>query len=323
MQKHFFTAVLCTVILLAASCRKKDPEPDPTPVVTPDPYTYNNDLQSSQDISFAMLTIADIDLMLSYTGEGQLTSSFGAAPSPADNGTTTIIIDNSAKLNLLSFNKVTCLDGVVRDGSVFFKYSGTPGSTAAHYRDYGFSAVVSFSEYRVNGWKLALFDQGVPATITNLVESSNYDPSVTNLKWEMKGKFRLIHPTDTNRNIVWDGTVLKTLLNTGDVKVLAADKQSSIMWKFAKVSYSGTAAGTASQAAFNYVIGTGKPLVRDFTCAVPSATGAAEFHPFISGIATFTIANYHPRTIDYGPSGACDNEGTVSFKGETYTVSFN
>jgi hypothetical protein len=73
----------------------------------------------------------------------------------------------------------------------------------------------------------------------------------------------------------------------------------------------------------------------------PAPTGSVailkqEFHPFISGIASFTVADKtgtaaYPRQIFYGNEGSpvdavtgdqCDNTGEVYIKGISYRVDF-
>jgi hypothetical protein len=311
--------------LFLFNCRKKD---DPEPPPAPDPYTYNNELQSSKDITFSTLLISDIDIIMSFPAENDFYEGFHL-PIPDANsgssGTVTSIRDISSKYVFVSFSQTKCLDGRNRSGSISMEYDKN-GLNAVNYHDFGFSSSINLYNYLVDGWKIELFDAAVPATIGNLVGSANYDPAHTNLSWKIQGKFKLTHPTDPGRNIIWDGTLVKTLINTGDTSVFSPSKTQPINWDIAKVQYTGTVTGTTGQTvSFNYLVDGNKPLTRDFNCAFvpPGSTGVTEFHPFVNGAATFTTANYHPRTIDYGPQNACDNSGTVSFKGETYNVNFD
>jgi hypothetical protein len=84
-------------------------------------------------------------------------------------------------------------------------------------------------------------------------------------------------------------------------------------------------------------------LVRNFLCypdkigtvsLTPSGNNFSltprfeEFHPFVSGIASFTTGDKYPRQIYFGNEGGtdlpaqCDNTGEVLIKGIVYRVNF-
>jgi hypothetical protein len=319
--KLFIAVFVCTIIVLSGCKKKADPEPEPEPA--PDPYTYNAEVTSSKDISFATLIISDIEMMMGLVGENNFFGFYSNTSTSA--GTCTVIRDTQAKYLIVAFNDAKCKDGRTRNGSIFLQY-GQNGLGADYYRSYGFSGNISLSNYFVDGWLVEVNSPTVPVTIGNLVSSPNFDPAVTNLSWKFQGNLKLTHPTDPGRNIVWNGTLVKTLTNTSDPLVFSPTKTVSINWSKAKVNYTGTVTGTTNQSvSYNYLISTNDPLVREFSCShVPAGTtGVTDFHPIIKGSSTFTTSNYHPRTINYGPQGACDNSGTVSFKGETYNVDFD
>lgn len=335
--------LLLSFALCLFSCKKESPRPEeeaapapapaPTPTVTPtvDPYTYSADLKSSQEISLANMMMADIEMMCAYLGEGQLTNTyFEAVPNSASSATTTCIRDLNQKMLVMAFNKALCRDGRTREGAVFFSYkydfNSNPdaNSSADFYRDYGFVSTVITSEYKVNDWKVELFDPAKPAHIYNLVSNPGFNPATENLSWKFAGKFRLSNQAD-GRVIIWDAEIVKTLTNTGSTLVFAPSKQSPINWSKAIISYGGTVLGSTPGAVpFNYFVNVSAPLIRDFNCSfTPAASTATEFHPFIKGVATFSTSVFHPRTIDHGPAGACDNSGTISFKDEVHAVTFD
>src|ERR1041384_7110000 len=184
-------ASLC--LLLATSCKKKDepapaepaPAPSSAPTATTDPYTYNSELQSSKDISYAISAITDIMLMCGHAGENQLTNLFFQdAPGTAtsSSGTLTLIRDMGQKNLVVAFNKTRCVDGHDRDGALFFAYGYDPvlnpgaSPNAGYYREYGFAAAGSPISYVVDGWKIELFDPARSAFIWKKRSSAFFNP---------------------------------------------------------------------------------------------------------------------------------------------------
>jgi hypothetical protein len=329
-QLFFKLSLILFSLLFILSCKKKDTsDPATKPVPVSISYTYSSDLQSSKDISFATYAISDIDLMCALWGDGSFYLDFySSVPSITSGGTVTCIRDPISKLLNITFNNTTCLDGKLRDGSLFMDYSyvSGPNPSANYYRDFGFAARLILSNYKVNGWLIEIYDPNKPATIKNTLSTTSFDPTKTNLTWELAGKFKLTNLSDSSKTIIWDGTLIKTLTNTSDTSVYKTSSSYAIGWKFARISYKGTVTGmTGVTVPFTYVIDNSNPIVRDFNCSlsVPTIPGSNKFHPFISGDALFTTSNYDPRTINYGPAQACDNSGTISFHGETHIVDFD
>ena len=321
-MKHFIStlALLTAFLLLDYSCRKKEETPVETPApVTPDPYTYNPDLQSSKDISFAMLALTDVDMLCSSLAEGALYPDF-YGPLNSSSGSAIVTRDTVSKLIIISYNNVLCKDGKVRDGTLVIDHK--PFVATLRYSNAGFAATVILVNYTVDGWKIELFDATKPARIANTLSSSGFDPSATSLSWQFKGKFKLSNAAKT-KDIVWDGDLNKVLANTDDPTVYHPDKQGPVNWKLAKMDYSGSVSGGISGSSFTYVTDATTPPRRDFNCVVtPAISANAELHPFTAGAALFKISTYHPRSINYGPVSACDVSGTISFKDETHTVDF-
>ena len=128
--------------------------------------------------------------------------------------------------------------------------------------------------------------------------------------------------TAPDKFCVWDGTLSKTLANSDNSSVFNPNKNTAINWNIANLSYNGTIKGsTERNTPFTYEINSTNPIVRSFNCSYspPATIGVTDFHPFIGGVALFTTSNFHPRTINYGPTQDCDNKINISFKGETYS----
>jgi hypothetical protein len=311
-------------IVLLSDCKKKESSPAEEET---DPYTYSSDLQITRDAQFATRHIIDVGMVCAHLGEGQFFAN--AYVECAGQPTSTAIRDTVTKQMLMSWNTTPCRDGLTRSGTVFFYYgfdpSTNPGANpnARYYRNMGYVARVQFSQYVVDGWKIELFDPNVPAFISNQI-SAGFNPASNKLTWKIAGKFKLIHPTDPGKNIVWDGSISQVLENTNSAQVYNPNGQNAINWNKSQVSYSGLISGSTGSTSFNYQLSSTEPILRDFNCsfALTAKTGADLYHPFVKGKAECKFGNFHPRTVDFGAS-ACDNTATISFKDESHTVTFD
>jgi hypothetical protein len=132
-----------------------------------------------------------------------------------------------------------------------------------------------------------------------------------------------------NRDLIWEGTLIKTLMNTADTNVYSPSKKT-INWNLAKTRLSGTINGTrATNNNFTYTIDNAFPLDRNFTCGISPSTFtlSTQFHPFVSGLTNLTLANSNGQISNHNDfsnstSPACDNNGTVKVNGVTYSVDF-
>ncbi|MCW3076149.1 MAG: hypothetical protein JWO32_758 [Bacteroidetes bacterium] len=311
------------------------------------------EFQSSKDAAFANSLVTEIDIIAGYLGEREYNNSFfNKAPGSA--GAITITPDTlNKKLSVTYSGSVTCSDGKRRDGTIVLDYSASNVAlyNAKYYRDAGFVAKVTLNNYWVEGWTL---DDAVPFVITNNAPFG-YDRATTDLSWTLDGYFSVrqdIFVSDSSKSMIWKGKLVKTLTNTEDVNILKANKQFPINWALynaagtatagALVAYTGSVTGVTSRiVSYNMFIDNAKPetaLVRDFKCApekvlavtsTPTVvTTTSEWHPFISGVASFTsngAGTTEPRLIDFGSgeaAPACDNAGFVTIKGITYAIDF-
>jgi hypothetical protein len=307
--------ILLVVSVLVTFCKKPAKE-------ATDPYVYSSDIQTSKDLTAATFIVTDIDMLAGFLGENDLFNHC-YLPQPGSS-TMSVTRDTSAKIFLAAFNNSKCVDGKTREGSVFFSYNvpGQDNAAAQYYREFGFTCMVNFSDYKVNGWKIELMNASVPAVIKNTVSSSQYDPKVTNLTWEFSGKLKLTNLSNGNF-IYWEGTLKKMLLNTSDPAVFNPNKQSAINFNKARIVYGGSFSGTTSDLlSYTVVIDDGNPILRDLNCAfVPGGSpGVTHYHPFIGGMMAANVSNFHPRTIWFGPNGTCDNMAVISFKGENHEI---
>ncbi len=340
-----------TLLPLLLACPKGKPKK-----IAPEPDT---ELQSSIDAAWATFVVSDIEMQCGFSGEDNQAGGFYAevpgtcctGTNTANQGSTTPTRDLSVKMITMSFNSTFCLDGKLRHGSVLAKYGmnptvftnplQAPGSIYAH--DYSFGALVTLSDYRVDGWLIET-QNGEPALLRNTLSSPAYDPSKVQLTWTFSGKFIFIHPSDPSKNITWEGTLRKTLVNSTDKRVFKATlnhtNDSLINWKKGIVSYEVNAKGfTSGNIPFTIEVNSANPLIRDFSCspdkiADVTNTGTvifqriSEFHPFISGIMAFTTGSKYPRQVYFGNEGLadlpgqCDNSGEILIKGNTYRVDF-
>lgn len=344
---------------LIIGCGKKTPNTPPE---------VDTEVQTAIDVSYATYVITDIDMMCSFMGENTLLNHF-FTPQPGTasgvTGSMTATRDTMNNSLTMSFNNTKCMDGRLRDGSVWMQYEDNWNQSVNndnYYRDYKFTAEVQLLNYKVDGWLVEVYDYKFPPYIYNTLVTDNYQTANTKLTWSIEGKFKLTHPIDTNRNMVWEGKLKKTLENTANKRVIDPSKQKSIVWDSAIVSYSGKVTGLVNKTEpFQYEITTHNPLIRDFrfdpnpkpgfenyprcqevltVIPTPTTNGNVVLktvydthHPFIKGIASFTtnfdrVDQKYPRQIYYGNEGSpdlpaqCDAKGEVLIKGISYKVDF-
>ena len=307
--------------------------PKPKPPVAPEPDT---EFESSIDASFANHVVTDIDMTCAFLAENDLTPDF-YMPAP---GTATVDIDRNPGTHQMSiaYNTTKCMDGTVRDGSIFMYFNVNSVPNQDYYRDYGFKASFVFQSYKVNGWLIKIPD-GESFAISNTIQAPGYDPSVTPLTWTIEGSLQFIHPTDPSRNMTWKGKLTKTLSNSTDPAVFNPSHQEMIHWSKGVVEYRGNITGvTAGDVPYTLEINNVHPLLRDFQCYPDQVSGVTsvqpintwkeEYHPVKSGIVSFVTDSKYPRQIYYGNEGnpelpsQCDNSGEVLIKGISYRIDF-
>lgn len=313
----------------------------PKPV---EPLKPDTDTQSTVDATFALRTIADIDMICSYGGEHNYQTSevrrfFEPCPDNVDNGITGIYVPNvHDDYVTISFNKTLCYDGHLREGSVHLDYKN-PIQGTWYYRNYKFKGALTLSEYKVDGWKVRT-SNGVPCSISNLLKDPAFSPQTTKLSWLIEGSFDFTHPTDPSKNFTWKGKIIKTLQNTSDPTVYPPSGTQKINWNKALLSYEGEMSGsTTTGNSYKMTLSSSSPLMRDFMCSPDRIGGlqqenyikrtwGLESHPFVMGIAYLTPNDAEMREVFYGNEGdtslefQCDNSGLVSIKGITYKVDF-
>jgi hypothetical protein len=324
-----FSILALTALFTLVGC-KKDKN------VAPEPDT---ELQSSIDVTYGFFTITDIEQWAAFLGENQLFPRFYI---PTAYSTGTIVPErDTAKMEIKeAFNNTSCVDGFLRNGSIFVNYDNS-AANSRYYRDFQYKAKIKLVNFSVDGWKV--IPKG-DITVENLVAPVNYSPTTTNLSWSLVGDVKIIHPTDSGKNMHMIFNLVKTLLNTSTNSVFPVSKQATINWSLAVVGYKGTIYGeTSRNVPFKYVIDETHQVVRDFRCSPdkvygvnvpPAGTGTTtarieEYHPFMNGSAAFTTADLYPRVIHYGPEvpvpdseAPCDNSGAVTIKGISYPVDF-
>lgn len=325
-------SILATVALFTFSCKKDKnvaPEPD-------------KELQSSIDVSYALLTLSDIDVLTGFIGQNQLYPQF-YLPTAFSTGTIVSSRDTTNKYVNIGFNKTACVDGKVRDGSIFMNYDSQTAKNRGYYYDFGYRAKITLSNYIVDGWEINT-SNGSQIVVENAVTPVNYDPKTTNLSWNLVGDITMKNTNDSTKNIHLIFNLVKTLVNTSTPAVFPISKQAAINWSLAVIEYKGTVYGeTSGNVPFKFEVVSEKGLARVFTCspdkvygislgATPSSSvtpGVEEFHPFINGAGSFTTAALYPRIIHYGPeervensAAPCDNSGAVTIKGISYPIDF-
>lgn len=359
LRKISLFAATTSVCMLFWGCQK------PKPAEAPEPDT---ETETAVDASWATFVVTDIDMMGAFLCENDLYPKFymqipGTEDPVQQLGYVSPSRDPQTRSVNINFKKAKCLDGRERDGTVYFDYAYNPlinngaNKNSEYYHEFGFAARISFTNFLVDGWKVEQFDDQFPAYIYNDLTGTKQGQYL----WRIAGKFRFVHPTDTTKNIIWDGELHKTLVNYSLSTVLSYTRQPVITWSNSICSYSTSKPITGKtnvirdpQASkpsdlsggvdFKMEIGQNNQLVRDFVNCFPDKIGTVsltpsgstfsmtpkfeEFHPFVSGVASFTTSTKYPRQIYFGNEGnqdlpaQCDNTGEVLIKGIAYRVNF-
>src|SRR5688572_21784595 len=111
-------SVLALAMLFAVSCKKKEPNVEPV---------ADMETQTAIDAAWATYVITDIDQICAFMGEDQLLKHFYTPDlSVSNSGTISAIRDTTAKALVMGFNKTKCIDGRLREGSVFMYYKMDP-----------------------------------------------------------------------------------------------------------------------------------------------------------------------------------------------------
>lgn len=361
MKRVISYTILAASVLFLASCGKK------TENTVPEPDTETS---SAVDAAWATFVVSDIETQCSFMAENLLLKHFYTeVPGTAagSQGTMTATRDISALALNMAFNKTHCIDGRLRDGTIFMNYGNYPGfvnprhQTDSEYgHSYGFNGFGTFSEYKVDGWKIELADPGNPMKLVNTVANPAFNPSLTPLTWSIQAKLKMTDST-FSKIIIWEGSLVKTCLNSTSKTTFSATSNHKtdgpVIWDSALVSYSGMITGqiidsirttnphTATTRNFSIKIDEKTPIIRDFKCfpnpvagvvltATSVVTRPQAFHPFKKGIATLNVTNtsgkdLYPRQLYFGNEGSpelgdspCDNTGEILIKGITYKITF-
>jgi len=310
MQTKQFILTLSTLVLagslMLTSCRKKTKEEE----------DVDKDQTEASENHYAESTMNDIAAMSSQSTEsGTLTTFRMNESNDFFMSACANVSSTSNRTYTVDFGTTPCLcaDGKMRSGKLMFDYSAstTPTTMPVHYRNPGFKCSVTSSNYVVDGYTVNI----VSKTIENTTPLASVSPSLAagaKLTWSISANVSIIKPSGGG-TITWNCNRTKTLLNTNDPNCYV-DQNTAINWTKAKIQLDGSANGTtASNNSYTSVI---TALVRDFGgCKVGNR------YPFISGKIDFTPGSKATRYIDFG-NGSCDNNGTITIKGITYTFSF-
>lgn len=225
----------------------------------------------------------------------------------------TVSLNAVAKTFTVDFGTTPCLclDGKTRSGKLIYDYSmSTNTVTPIYYRTPGFKCSITSSNYVVDGYTVNISNKTIANTTPSTIPTGT-NPG-TNLTWSISANVSIVKPSNGG-TVTWNCNRTKTLLNTSDPNCYKG-QNTAIDWSKAKISLSGSASGVTASG--NNYTSTISNLVRDFGgCKI------ANRYPFISGTIDFTPGTKATRYIDFG-NGTCDNSGTITIKGITYTFNF-
>ncbi len=333
-------SILATAGLFVVGCNKKAN-------VAPEADT---EFKSSVDASFATALVTEIEDICGYLGENysnlNCTYFSNVGPLTGVNPGLVLYSQPNSNITVLTYsNTVTCMDGKKRTGTITVDNSASSVvNNAKFYRDAGYVAKVTLSNYVVDGW---VVKNNTTFTITNTT-TFGYALASTPLTWKLDGDFSIYNGTSTTvatDSMTWKGSLTKTLTNSTN-PLVCPSKTLAIRWTAstfssspgAKCTYAGTVKGVVSKnVPYIYEIkdGASNLLTRDFSCSPNKLTYSvttsvtsptltyvtSEWHPVIQGVANYTVTGTKdPRIIDYGTG--CDNVGLITIKGITYPVDF-
>jgi hypothetical protein len=321
MKKIFALVFSLLLFTTLTNCKKEKPQSPGTPPTSPGTSSGidtsgNKKFNTSRDVSFATWLATDIESIISYPLENDLTKGH-FLPQSGSSNTVQIIVDSLAGFMAISFNNVKCKDGKLRKGTIIATFL----SPKRFSHDSGFKVDIHLVGYSVDGYDIMNDYSKGNLILKNTLTSSNFNPITTKLTWELTGGISVDYP---QRHVSWNGPLVKTLQNATDQTVMPSST-SNINWDKAKVQYTGTVTGsTYDYKPFTYTIDNLVPIIKDYQCT-PILTDnlITQFHPFIDGKVIFLSDNDSlAKTIVYGPQSTCDNYGNIFYKGTYYGVSF-
>ena len=288
--------------LMLTGCKKKTKEQE-------DP---DSDQAAAQENQTAENMMSDVGGIGSQGSENGSLSTYRIDQTNDISGITSGSISFGVKSFTVDFGPlpgITCLDGRKRSGQLRFDYSASTNSAVA-YRMPGFNLSVTSANYTVDDYTVNIISKNIKNTTPTSIPTTT-NPG-TNLTWSISANVNIIKPSNGG-TISWNCTRTKTLLNTNDPNCYKGQTMP-IDWSKAKISLTGSANGTTAQGdGYTSVINN---IVRDFGgCKILGK------YPWISGTIDFTPGTKATRYIDFG-NGSCDNNGTITIKGITYSFNF-
>jgi hypothetical protein len=359
MKKFIISlSVLISVSTLFVGCNKK---PNVPPVA-------DEETKSAVDASLANFIVTDVDMITAFLcTENIQKPKYQTTIKPAPNDIDAYYNNSGVRVVNMTWDKGTrCRDGRIREGSIFIRYynllyqpTDVQNQNNKYYRDFEFVANITFSQYMVDSIKVedatvANNDEQAQALFVKNLRPNGNKP-VTDLSWSIEGSLIFTDIRNTTRTepvMSWSGKLVKRIKNLETSKSFTNTSAnfSQINWDFTAPEYTGSFSGVTSYSVpYACKIYDATPLVRDFSCfpdkissvATTNSVGIVnpsfeEFHPFVSGVASFTSGTLYPREIyfdnvdnTYGGGGEiislpaqCDNKGAIQIKGVYFPVDF-
>ncbi|MGE0568772.1 MAG: hypothetical protein AB7O73_12540 [Bacteroidia bacterium] len=308
-------SVVALLAVALTSCNKK----------TNDPPEADKEFNSAVEASVANFIATDIEQMVSQASEYSYIQFYTTA---GFMGSNSLNRDTVSKVNTLTFNQSTGVDGVYRNGVVTVNYQGTTGSTA-YMRNPGHISNVTFNNFTVGKY---VIDNSSNLKLTNTT-AAGYSRSVTPLTWKIEGTLKLKDTTDGNTEVTWTGSLNKTLVNSTS-NTIHPSASLPLVWTTtnnavksdainAIVKYTGETSGTSKNGStYMYKIDDERPVHRYFGCS-PDYYINPEQHPFSKGKVIFTTGDKSVRFVYYGDQDdnmTCDNSTVVIIEGVSYKV---
>ncbi|MDI1356392.1 MAG: hypothetical protein PSX36_15860 [bacterium] len=314
-QNKIWTALAIVSLastVIFTSCKKKE---EVAPDTEQNTATDNNMAESIvSDIESMGGEVSENSSLVSYKSSEAtgITEEDGIAASPC-----ATVSGLGTKIYTVDFGTTGCVgyDGRTRTGKLIYDFSASTPSSAAYYRNPGFSMSVSSQNYVVDGNQVNIISKTVKNTTPPSIPAGD-QPGI-NLTWAIAANVSIVKP-NSGGTISWSCSRTKELMNTNDTTCYRG-QSLHIIWNKAIVKLNGTATGVNAKGENYTAVAT--DLIRDFNCAPDPLR--PKRHPFISGTIAYTPGSRPLRLIDYGSASSCDMNATVTINGKVYNITLN
>lgn len=311
-------------IFFISSCNKK----------TNVPPEQDTDVSHVQDVMFANSFMADLACITIQSNNGDVYmptySKFSGTLATSD---VSINTNTTSGLTTVSFNSVTCADGVFRNGSI--QITASPVATLSMPKYPGYAGTVQIQPgFVVKNYSVIPLG---PIVVKNITPNG-FVPSQTPMKWEISGnvQFKDTVSSSSGKDFTWNGKFTMTFANSTNTLMNNTPTGNfnfylpvftATMTAFptptnaALMKFNGTITGKVKTSTnYTFAVRSDSELEKNFN-KTPNYAIAFRKHPFVSGKADLKIDGKSTRYIDLG-DGSIDESGQVQINSLYYRFEF-